>query len=68
MAQKLGCDITNFDGSFNHSSKEDCKIKVILDKFQMLKLTRNALAHMGTFYNLSGERISWDYIPALHRT
>ena len=34
----------------------------------MLKLARNAFSHMGIFCTPSGERISWEYIHALHRT
>ena len=49
MAHTLGCDITHCGGSFTHPSKEDFKSHVILDIWHMLKLTRNALAHMGTF-------------------
>ena len=66
MAQKLGCDIANFDGSFDHPFREG-KIHVILDICHMLKLTRNSLAHMGSFFNSSGGRISWEYIAALHK-
>ena len=43
LEQKLGCDIANFDGSFNHPMKEESKIHVVLDTCLMLKLTRSAL-------------------------
>ena len=68
MAEKLGCDIKNFDGSFDHPSKSNAKIHVILDICHMIKLARNAFAHLSTFYTPSGERISWEYVLALHRT
>ena len=58
MAEKLGCDIKNLDGSFDHPSKPNAKIYVILDTCHMLKLARNAFAHLSTFYTSSGERIS----------
>ena len=66
MAQKLGCDIANCDGSFNHPFREG-KIHVILDICPMLNLTRNYPAHMGSFFNSSGGRISWEYITVLHK-
>ncbi len=68
MAEKLGCDIKKLDGSFDHPSKPNAKIHVILDICHMLKLARNAFSHMCIFCTPSGERISWEYIRALHRT
>ena len=68
MAEKLGCDIKKLDGSFDHPSKPNVKTHVILDICHMLKLARNAFSHMGIFCTPSGERISWEYIHALHRT
>ena len=68
MAEKLGCDIRNLDGSFDHPSKPNTKIYVILDICHMLKLARNAFAHLSTFCTPSGDRISWEYVLALHRT
>ena len=68
MAEKLGCDIRNLGGSFDHPSKPNTKIYVILNIYHMLKLARNAFAHLSTFCTPSGDRISWEYVLALHRT
>jgi len=34
----------------------------------MLKLARNAFAHMKVFNTPSGEKISWKFVQALHNT
>ena len=67
-AEKLGCGIKNLDGSFDHPSKPNAKVYVILDICHMLKLARNAFAHLSTFCTPSGDRISWEYVLALHHT
>ncbi len=67
MADKLGCNIKNLNGSFDHPAKPGHKIYVIMDICHMLKLARNAFADMQIFCNSMNERISWEYILALHK-
>ena len=68
MAEKLGCNIKRLETSFPHPSKPNQKVYVILDICHMLKLARNAFADIKVFCTPSGEKISWEYVLALHRT
>ena len=68
MAEKLGCNIKKLEISFPHPSKPNQKVYVILDICHMLKLARNAFADIKVFCTPSGEKISWEYVLALHRT
>lgn len=62
----LGChlDPENCVPYFNHVSLPH-KVYATLDICHMIKLTRNALADMGTFLTASNEKISWEYIERL---
>ena len=68
MAEKLGCNIKKLETSFPHPSKANEKVHVILDICHMLKLARNAFADIKIFCTPSGEKISWEYVLAMHRT
>ena len=67
MAAKFRCNIKNLDGAFDHPSIKGRKIYAILEICHMLKLARNALADMKTFFTQSGGKISWDFVQALYR-
>jgi hypothetical protein len=62
----LGCCLNPEDPHpyFPHPSL-DYNVYATLDICHMLKLTRNALAEMGSFVTATGERISWEYIERL---
>ena len=67
---ELGC---SFDGSYNEmttsiihpSTGED--VFIILDPSHMLKLARNALAHLQTIVDGEGNIIKWHYIEELQK-
>ena len=66
----LGC---SFDGSYNemttsiiHPSTGE-EVFIILDPCHMLKLARNALAHLGTIVDGEGNIIKWHYIEELQK-
>ena len=68
VAEKLGCNLKNLDGSFDHPTKPGHKMYVVMDICHMLKLARNAFADMQIFCTAMNEKISWEYIVALHKT
>ena len=68
MATKLGCNVKELDGSFDHPTKPGDKMQIILDICHMLKLARNAFADMKVFNTPSEEKISWQFVQALHKT
>ena len=66
----LGC---SFSGSYDemttsiiHPATEE-EVYVILDPCHMLKLARNALAHLGTIFDGEGNVISWHHIEELQK-
>jgi hypothetical protein len=65
----LGCKLSGtydeMKTSFKHpKTGED--VYIILDPCHMLKLTRNALGHLGSFIECDGNPIKWHYIEELH--
>ena len=66
----LGC---NFDGSYDkmttsiiHPTTGE-NVFIILDPCHMLKLARNALAHLGTIVDGDGNLIRWQHIEELKK-
>ena len=49
MAEKRGCNIKNFDGSFPHSCHFGKKVHAVFDVCHMIKLARNAFSDMKIF-------------------
>ena len=49
MATKLGCNVKELDGPFDHPTKPGDKMQIILDICHMLKLAINAFADMKVF-------------------
>ena len=68
MAEKLGCNIKNLDGSFPHPCEAGKSIHVIFDICHMIKLARNAFSDMKVISTACNEKICWEYILALYRT
>ena len=68
MAEKLGCDIRHFEGSFPHPNEANNRVYVIFDICHMIKLARNAFSDMKSFCKPNGDKISWEYIVALYHT
>ena len=66
-AQKLGCKISDFQGSFPHACRSVLLIYVVLDSCHMLKLARNALGFMKVFVTPKGGKISWENIETLYK-
>ena len=67
--QQLGCKFgSSYDtiiSKFKHpTAAED--VFVIADPCHMLKLSRNALAHLGTIIDNEGEKIQWEHFQQLH--
>ena len=67
--RQLGCQFgTTYDTTvpkFQHpTTGED--VFVIADPCHMLKLARNALAHLGTIIDNEGEKIQWEYFQQLY--
>ena len=66
----LGC---NFCGTYNYmqtsfkhpTTGED--VYVILDPCHMLKLARNAMAHLGSFVDGEGHLVQWKYVEELQK-
>ncbi len=58
-ARQLGCNLDKFDGSFNHPTRPNKTLYVILDVCHMLKLARNSLGDMKFFFTDNGDTISW---------
>ncbi|CAB4019071.1 DNA transposase THAP9 [Paramuricea clavata] len=65
-ARCLGCKIDKLDGSFNHPSRPNKTIYVILDVCHMLKLARNSLGDKKVFHTDTGAKICWNYITELY--
>ncbi len=65
-ARCLGCNIDKFDGSFNHPSRPNKTVYVILDVCHMLKLARNSLGDKKVFHTDTGAKICWNYITELY--
>ena len=65
-ARCLGCNIDKFDGSFNHPSRPNRTVYVILDVCHMLKLARNSLGDKKVFHTDTGAKICWNYITELY--
>ena len=65
-ARCLGCHISKFDGSFNHPTRPNKTIYVILDVCRMLKLACNCLGDLQVFYTDTGAKICWNYIIELY--
>ena len=68
MAEKLGCDIRHFEGSFPKHSETSKKLHVIFDICHMIKLARNAFSDMKSFCKPNGEKLCWEHIVSLYRT
>ena len=62
MAEKLGCNIKNLDGSFPHPCHHDRRVHVIFDICHMIKLTRNTFSDLKIFCTTFNEKISWQHI------
>ena len=66
----LGC---NFDGSYDQMTTSIIhpttgeQVFIILDPCHMLKLARNALAHLGTIVDGDGNKIKWHHIEKLEK-
>ena len=66
-AKHLGCsNLGSYDGEFSHPSVNH-PLYIILDVCHMLKLARNAAAHLGVFYNKKDQAIRWEHITNLHK-
>ena len=50
---------------FKHTSK-DYYVYIILDPCHMLKLAKNALGDIKSFYDRDGEKIKWSFFQLLH--
>ena len=64
-ARCLGCNIRKFDGSFNHPTRPNKTIYVILGVCHMLKLAPNSLGDLKVFYTDTGAKICCNYIIEL---
>ena len=66
----LGC---NFNGSYDEMTTSIIhpttgeEVFIILDPCHMLKLARNALAHLGTIVDAEGNAIGWQHIEELQK-
>ena len=66
----LGC---NFNGSYDEMTTSIIhpttgeEVFIILDPCHMLKLARNALAHLGTIVDAEGNAIRWQHIEELQK-
>ncbi len=56
-ARQLGCNLDKFDGSFNHPTRPNKTLYVILDVCHMLELARNSLGDMKFFFTNNGDTI-----------
>lgn len=67
MLRALGCslDYTNLKTSFPHPESAE-PVSIFLDACHMLKLVRNAFAHLKSFVDEDGHTVSWSYIERLH--
>ena len=68
MAEKLGCNIQNLDGSFPHPCQDDRRVHVIFDICHMMKLVRNISSDLKIFCTTFNEKISWQNILLLYQT
>ena len=66
----LGCKFAGtydeFKTSFTHPSTGE-EVFAICDPCHMLKLARNALAHLGSFIDSEGSRVHWHHIEELQK-
>ena len=67
MAEKLGCNIKNLDGSFPHPCHHDRRVHVIFDICH-IKLARNTFSDLKIFCTTFNEKISWQQILLLYQT
>ena len=68
MAEKLGCNIKNLDGSFSHPCQDDRGVHVIFDICHMIKLARNTFSDLTIFCTTFNKKISWQHILLLYQT
>ena len=68
MAEKLGCNIKNLDGSFPHPCHHDRRARVIFDICHMIKLARNTFSDLKILCTTFNEKISWQNILLLYQT
>lgn len=69
MMDELGCAVTDPDHLKTYFEHPDhvSKINVLFDVCHMLKLVRNNWAASGTFLDIDGREIKWDFIWKLHQ-
>ena len=65
MAEKLGCNIENLDGSFPHLCHHDRRVHVIFDIYHMIKLAGNTFSDLKILCTTFNEKISWQHILLL---
>ena len=67
--KQLGCKFgTTYDSTitkFSHPTTED-DVFAFLDPCHMLKLARNALANIGSFIDINGEKVEWEHFQQLN--
>ena len=67
--KQLGCKFgTTYDSTitkFSHPTTED-DVFAFLDPCHMLKLARNALANIGSFIDINGEKVEWEHFQKLN--
>ena len=68
IAEKLGSNIKNLDGSFPHPCHHDRRVHVIFDICHMIKLARNTFSDLKIFCTTFNEKISWQHILLLYQT
>ena len=70
MFRELGCHFTasieTMVTKFQHSS-ENYFVYAILDPCHMLKLARNALGHLGSFWDKDKNIIRWSFFSSLNK-
>jgi len=67
MAEKLGCNKKNLDGSFPHPCHDDRKVHVIFDICYMIKLARNTFSDLKILYNFQLENFLATHSSSLQK-
>ena len=60
------CTYNDMKTTFTHPTTGE-EVYVILDPCHMLKLARNAMAHLGTFVDDEGHLVQWKYVEELQK-
>ncbi len=59
-------EANNLQTTFPHPGNPAEHIAVVLDPCHLLKLVRNAFAHLEVLKDKDGNEVKWSYIKALH--